>query len=150
LRKQSTKCAACKILNLIPEDLQRDLHQWYQFMVKVGAGPAVYFAIGFVYTDLGTVVENFSITYLALCLLTVIGAMIGSWFVGRLMGFYPVESTITAGLCMANMGGSGDIATLGAAGRMELMPFAQISSRLGGAIIILIASILPSIIGQGL
>lgn len=83
-------------------------------------------------------------------LTTVLGAIVGSWVIGKLVGFYPIESAITAGLCMSNMGGSGDIATLGAANRMELMPFAQISSRIGGAIIIVIASILPSIIGQGL
>ena len=33
---------------------------------------------------------------------------------------------------------------------MMLMPFAQISSRIGGAIIVLIASILARTLGQGL
>lgn len=43
---------------------------------------------------------------------------------------------------MANRGGSGDIQVLGAADRMELMPYAQISSRLGGGIVLVIGSIL--------
>lgn len=143
-------CAICKITDVIPEDLQKDLSQWYSFMIKVGAGPAVYFAIGYVYTDLGVVLANLNAIYVLLTVMTLIGAIVGSWLIGKLLGFFPVEASITAGLCMANMGGSGDIATLGAANRMELMPFAQISSRIGGAIIIVIASILPMFIGQGL
>lgn len=66
---------------------------------------------------------------------------------GKLVGFYPVEAAITAGLCMANMGGTGDVAVLSAAKRMELMPFAQISSRLGGAIILIIGSLALSLLG---
>lgn len=143
-------CAICKISNIIPKDVQAALKLWNKFILKCGAGPAVYFAIGYVYTDLKVVFANFSVPYFVLTLTTVLGAIVGSWVIGKLVGFYPIESAITAGLCMSNMGGSGDIATLGAANRMELMPFSQISSRIGGAIIIVIASILPSIIGQGL
>lgn len=73
-------------------------------------------------------------------LAVVIGAIIGAAVVGYLVGFYPVDSALTAGLCMANRGGSGDLACLGAAKRMELMAYAQLSSRLGGAIVLIIAS----------
>ena len=78
--------------------------------------------------------------------ITVIGAIVGSGLVGRIVGFYFVESSITAGLCMANMGGTGDVAVLSAADRMELMPFAQISSRIGGAFMLILASVLLQII----
>ena len=50
---------------------------------------------------------------------------------GWIVGFYPVETAVTAGLCMTNMGGAGDLAVLGAAKRMDLICFAQISSRIG-------------------
>lgn len=53
---------------------------------------------------------------------------------------------ITAALCMANSGGGGDIQCLGAAKRMELMAYAQISSRIGGSIILAIGSVLFSIL----
>lgn len=57
-----------------------------------------------------------------------------------MVGFYPIDTAITAGLCMANRGGSGDIAVLGAARRLELISYAQLSSRLGGGIVLIIAS----------
>ncbi len=142
-------CAFFKISGIFPEDLQEDVYQWYKFIMKTFI-PAVLFGIGLVYTDLAVVLESLTPTYLVLVLATLVGAVVGTWIVGKLVGFYPIESSITAGLCMANMGGSGDIATLGAANRMELMPFAQISSRIGGAIIIVLASILVPIIGVGL
>lgn len=79
-----------------------------------------------------------------MALAIVIGAIIGAGGVGYLVGFYPVDSALTAGLCMANRGGSGDLACLGAADRMDLMAYAQLSSRLGGGIVLIIASFLFS------
>lgn len=76
----------------------------------------------------------------AMALAIVVGAVIGSGVVGYLVGFYPVDTALTAGLCMANRGGSGDLACLGAAKRMDLMAYTQLSSRLGGAIVLIIAS----------
>lgn len=103
--------------------------------------------IGLCYLSLDTVIESFSLTYLVLCLVTCVGAFFGAGLVGKWVGFYPVEAGITAGLCMSNMGGTGDVAVLSASDRMELMPFAQISSRLGGAIILIIGSLLLSTLG---
>lgn len=77
-----------------------------------------------------------------IALAIVIGAIIGSALVGYLVGFFPIDSAITAGLCMANRGGSGDLAVLGACDRMGLIAYAQLSSRLGGGIVLIIASIL--------
>ncbi len=79
-----------------------------------------------------------------MALAIVVGAIIGAGGVGYLVGFYPVDSALTAGLCMANRGGSGDLACLGAADRMDLMAYAQLSSRLGGGIVLIIASFLFS------
>lgn len=77
-----------------------------------------------------------------IALFIVVGAVIGSAAVGQLVGFYPIDSAITAGLCMANRGGSGDLAVLGACDRMGLIAYAQLSSRLGGGIVLIIGSIL--------
>ncbi len=77
-----------------------------------------------------------------IALAIVVGAILGSALVGYLVGFYPIDSAITAGLCMANRGGSGDLAVLGASDRMGLIAYAQLSSRLGGGIVLIIGSIL--------
>jgi Na+/citrate or Na+/malate symporter len=54
-------------------------------------------------------------------------------FVGRLLGMYPIESAII-NACHSGQGGTGDVAILTAANRMQLMPFAQIATRIGGAV----------------
>ena len=92
--------------------------------------------------------RGFGAFFSAFSLLAALGAFFGAAFIGKLVGFYPVEAGITAGLCMSNMGGTGDVAVLSAADRMELMPFAQISSRLGGAIILIIGSVMLSLLGN--
>ncbi len=138
--------AVCKIFNLIPENIEIACYQWFQFIMK-NLTATLLVGIGLCYLSLDVVISTFSLTYLLLCLLTCIGAVIGAGLVGKLVGFYPVEAAITAGLCMANMGGTGDVAVLSAADRMELMPFAQISSRLGGAIILIIGSLMLSLMG---
>ena len=138
--------AICKIANLLPESIEISCFQWFQFIMK-NLTTTLLVGIGLCYLSLDVVIETFTLTYLLLCILTCIGAVIGAGLMGKLVGFYPVESAITAGLCMANMGGTGDVAVLSAAKRMELMPFAQISSRLGGAIILIIGSLMLSLLG---
>jgi CCS family citrate carrier protein len=133
-----------KAMNIIPRNLEQACAFWYNFVANNWT-PALLMGIGIAYTDLGQVISAFTPLYLLLCFLVVLGAVIGTAIVGKLMGFYPIEAAITAGLCMANMGGTGDVAVLTAANRMELMPFAQISSRLGGAFIILLATFIAPI-----
>jgi malate:Na+ symporter len=54
---------------------------------------------------------------------------------------YPVDAAIVTA-CHSGLGGTSDVAILGAADRMGLMAFAQISTRVGGAIMIEIAKLL--------
>ena len=139
--------AVCKITDIIPERIEIACFQWFQFIMK-NLTTMLLVGIGICYLDIGTVISSFSLTYLLLCAATCIGAFVGAAAVGRLVGFYPFEAGVTAGLCMSNMGGTGDVAVLSASDRMELMPFAQISSRLGGAVILLLASLMLSVLAQ--
>ena len=137
--------AVVKALGVLPQKYEICCYQWFQFVMKNLTG-VLLVGIGVAYTNLGQIISAFSAEYLMLVGVTVIGAIVGSGLVGRIVGFYFVESSITAGLCMANMGGTGDVAVLSAADRMELMPFAQISSRIGGAFMLILASVLLQII----
>jgi Na+/citrate or Na+/malate symporter len=66
------------------------------------------------------------------------GALVGRW-----LNMYPIEAAII-NACHSGQGGTGDVAILTAANRMQLMPFAQIATRIGGAITVTSVLILLS------
>lgn len=133
------------ISNIIPEKLkvgskklQKFFSSRFLWVIMIGVGVA--------HTDLQEIIEALTFSNVIIAGFIVIGAVIGSAIAGYFVGFYPIETSITAGLCMANRGGSGDIAVLGAANRMELISFAQISSRIGGGIMLIIASVVLNLL----
>ena len=69
---------------------------------------------------------------------TVAAMMSVSFFTARFVGLYPIDTAIVAA-CHSGQGGTGDVAILTAANRMQLMPFAQIATRIGGAITVTLA-----------
>ena len=99
-------------------------------------------------TDLNELANAITLSNVVMAFLIVVGAILGSAVVGQLVGFYPIDSAITAGLCMANRGGSGDLAVLGASHRMGLIAYAQLSSRLGGGIVLILGSLLFGTFGK--
>lgn len=138
--------ALANIFNLIPENLKAGAQKCQQFC----GGKLVWVQMvgcGITLIDFNEIFGVLSIDNIMIVVLIVLGAVIGSGLFGMLVGFYPIESSITAGLCMANMGGAGDLAVLGAAKRMNLMSYAQISSRIGGAIVLLLGSLIFQFIG---
>ena len=137
--------ALANILNLIPENLRQGAKQCQKFF----SGKLVWVQMvgcGIVLIDFREMLSAVSPANILIIVCVVFGAMLGAAVFGWIVGFYPIESAITAGLCMTNMGGSGDLAVLGAAKRMELISYAQISSRIGGALVLLIASMVFSIL----
>jgi len=71
---------------------------------------------------------------------TVMTLMGTGFVVGRLMKMYPIDTAIV-NACHSGQGGTGDVAILTAANRMQLMPFAQIATRIGGAIVVTVTLI---------
>ncbi len=138
--------AVLKILGVLPKKIEDGAGEWYQLVSYIGV-PTILVCIGITAMDLNTIFASISNpVYLLITVVVTVAAAIGAGLGGLIMKMFFVESGITAGLCMANAGGAGDVAVLGAAGRMNLMPFAQISSRIGGALILLIASFLTPLL----
>ena len=136
--------ALVSALGIIPEGLRTGAKKLQSFftgtlilIIMVGVGAD---------TSLKELLDAITFGNVVIAFLIVVGAILGSAVTGYLVGFYPIDSAITAGLCMANRGGSGDLAVLGAAKRMGLMAYAQLSSRLGGGIVLVIGSILFSLL----
>jgi Na+/citrate or Na+/malate symporter len=71
---------------------------------------------------------------------TVVTLMTTGFVVSRWAKLYPIEAAIV-NACHSGQGGTGDVAILTAANRMQMMPFAQIATRIGGAITVTLALI---------
>ena len=91
--------AAVKCLNVIPRKYEESARLWYKFVSKNWTA-ALMLGIGIAYTDMGQIIAAFNPTYIVLVVVTVSCAVAGAAIAGRLVGFYPIEAAITAGLCM--------------------------------------------------
>ncbi|MGT2471412.1 2-hydroxycarboxylate transporter family protein [Paraburkholderia terrae] len=96
------------------------------------------FAISVAMTPWGEIVTAFHWVNIVTAVSTVLTLTVTGFFVGRLVGMYPVEAAIV-NATHSGLGGTGDVAILTAANRMELMPFAQIATRIGGALTVMAA-----------
>lgn len=133
--------ALVKLFNFVPPVLQKASGDWFEFVSRMLL-PCMLVATSIGLIDLNQIIEVvMNPAYLGITALTVFLSAFGAGIVGWLVAMHFVESAIAAGLCMADMGGSGDAAVLGASERLNLMPFSQISSRIGGVIILLIMSV---------
>ncbi len=135
-----------KLLGIIPEKYENMAVQWGQFVMKNFTN-ALLAGIGLALLDLKVLGAALTPSFLITCIAIIITVAIVSGFLGKLFGFYPVESSITAGLCTNSMGGTGNIAVLSAANRMELIPFAQMATRLGGALVLISGSVMIRLLG---
>ncbi len=136
----------CKIIGFIPDKYEYMAVQWGQFVMK-NFTHALLAGIGIALLDLKVLGASLSLQFLIICVVIIVTVALVAGLLGKVVGFYPVESSITAGLCTNSMGGTGNIAVLSAAERMELIPFAQMATRLGGAMILISASFLIQLLG---
>ena len=132
--------ALIKVLNIMPTVMEQGAKQWYKF-VSGNLTWALLVGVGVIYTPWNDVLAAITPAYIFTIMATIFGMVASGLLCARFMNMYPIESAIVT-CCHSGLGGTGDVAILSAANRMGLMPFAQISTRLGGACTVIAATIL--------
>jgi malate:Na+ symporter len=132
--------ALVKSLKLMPAKMEQGAYHLYKFVSSSLTWPLMV-GLGMLYIPLKDVVKIVTPSYVIVCVAVVVTMVTTGYFVGKLLKMYPVDSAIVTG-CHSGLGGTGDVAILSASNRMSLMPFAQISTRLGGASTVILAIML--------
>jgi Na+/citrate or Na+/malate symporter len=123
-----------KLTQAVPPSLEQGAYVVYQFFRRAVTYPLL-FAIGVALTPWDRLMAAFAPRNLLTIIATVVTLVTTGFFVGRWIRLFPIDTAIVIA-CRAGQGGTGDVAILTAANRMQLMPFAQIATRIGGAITI--------------
>jgi len=123
-----------KLGRVVSPGLEAGAHRVYRFF-QVAVTYPLLFAIGVALTPWDKLVAAFHLANVITIVATVVTLMATGFAVGRLLRMYPIETAIV-NACHSGQGGTGDVAILTAANRMQLMPFAQIATRIGGAIVV--------------
>ena len=132
--------AVLKLSQLMPQRMEQGAYQMYRF-VAVNLTPAVLVGLGAIFISWDQLISALSPGYFVVCAATVLTLIATGFGVGLLMRMYPVEAAIVTA-CHSGLGGTGDVAILSASNRMSLMPFSQIVTRVGGAGMVVLATLL--------
>ncbi len=126
-----------KIGRLVSPRLEQGAYRNYQFFASVATYPLL-FAIGVSKIPWDKLTSAFNIPEIVIIFATVITLVTTGFFAGRLVNIYPVEAGIVSA-CRASQGGTGDVAILSASNRLVMMPYAQVATRIGGALTVTLA-----------
>ncbi len=118
----------------VTRQLQLGAEVVFQIFAKAGTYPLL-FMVGVAMTPWDKLIAALAPANLITIAATVTTVIAGGFFVGRMVNLYPIEAAIV-NATHAGQGGTGGVAILTAAERMQLMPFAQIAIRIGGAIVV--------------
>ena len=121
-----------KLTQAVSPQLQGGAFVVYKFFSTAVTYPLL-FAIGVTLTPWDKLMASFTRPNLITIVATVTTLMATGALVGRWLKMYPIDAAIV-NACHSGQGGTGDVAILTAANRMQLMPFAQIATRIGGAV----------------
>ena len=122
--------------------LQEGAFVVYKFF-RVAVVYPLLFAVGVAITPWDKLIAAFHLANIITIFATVSSLMATGFVVGRWLKMYPIETAIV-NATHSGQGGTGDLAILTAANRIVLMPFAQVATRIGGAITVTLVLIVLS------
>jgi malate:Na+ symporter len=128
-----------KLVRAVPVSLEEGARVVFRFFVIAVTYPLL-FSTAVALTPWHELIEAFHPANLVTIVATVLTLTATGFHVGRWLNMYPIETAIV-NACHSGLGGTGDVMILTAAERMELMPFAQVATRIGGAITVTLAII---------
>jgi malate:Na+ symporter len=134
-----------KLARAVSPSLQVGAFHVYKFFSTAVTYPLL-FAIGVALTPWDKLVAAFTLPYVLTIVATVVTIITTGFFVGGWLKMYPIDTAIVTA-CHSGQGGTGDVAILTAANRMQLMPFAQIATRIGGAVTVTVVLIILTQVG---
>jgi malate:Na+ symporter len=132
--------AIVKYSKIMPTKMEQGAYHMYRFIATNLTWPLLV-GLGALYVPWMEVAGALTPAYVTICVSAVAAMWTCGFFVGRMLKMYPVEAAMVTG-CHTGLGGTGDVAILSAAGRIGLMPFAQAATRIGGALMIVLATLL--------
>ena len=123
-----------KYFQVLPSEVEVGAKHLNSFISTNFTAPLMV-GLGIIYLTLEDVLAMLSWQYLVVILSVVVTLGVTGYVMSRFVNMYPIESAILS-LNQAAMGGTGNVAVLSTADRQEMMPFAQVATRIGGAITI--------------
>ena len=127
--------AILKYLNVIPGETQRGAKQLYKFISSNFTFPLMA-GLGLLYIPLKRCGWYAKLAIFYRRDQCCVDGCFNRLLCGSVLDMNPIETAIVTA-CQSGMGGTGDVAILSTANRMNLMPFAQVATRLGGAITVI-------------
>ena len=121
---------AIKLGRAVSPKVQEGSYVVYRFFA-IGVTYPLLFAVGVAMTPWETLISAFAFANLVTIAATVITMVTAGFAVARWINMFPVDLAIINS-CRCAQGGTGNVAILTACDRMQLMPFAQVATRIGG------------------
>jgi len=123
-----------KYFEILPKRVETGTKQLNKLVSSLFTLPLMV-GLGIIYLTLEDVLAMLSWQYLLVILSVVVTLGATGYVLSRFVKMHPVEATILS-LNQSAMGGTGNVAILSTSERQEMMPFAQVATRIGGAITI--------------